>query len=454
MSGRPARLARRGLDAALAAAVVAAGAGVLLARTPRRRAARVSERPRLLVISTMYALDVLRARQAEHLVTHRDLDGYFEHVWSVHPLVGADPNLADAGLGRPTVTALNDRHTIIEGKTRRFARLARLPLLNFALAQVQLVLLLDRIVLREGVGIVRGDPYYNGLVALLLGHLNRRPVELRIIADTDALYAATGQLTYPRLFPSRAIEQRVARYTMSHADSVLCCDPHRPYALRNGAREERLRHTGNYSLVNPLHLSEPAQRAPLPDEFGLGDRPVVVCVSRLDPTKHPEDVVVAVAKARERHPDLAALIVGDGAMHDELARLTAELGVAGHVVFAGARDQHWIARALTQATVVAAPLAGISLVESALSGTPIVAYDTDWHPDLLRSGENGILVPFRDTDAMATAICELVADPARAARFAAAARQRALEFMQPARVLGHERALADDLLALSASARR
>lgn len=87
MTAEPAHLALRAIDATLALAADAVGGCVLLARHPRRRAAALSARPQLLVLSTMYTLDVLRARNVEFLITHSDLDGYFERVWSVHPLV-------------------------------------------------------------------------------------------------------------------------------------------------------------------------------------------------------------------------------------------------------------------------------------------------------------------------------------------------------------------------------
>lgn len=399
----------------------------------------------------MYPLRVLRARQAEHLVTYRDLGGYFEHVWSVHPLIGADPGEPPAaGIGGPAITALTPGHTMVEGKTRRYAALERLPLLNFALAQVELVLLLDRIVHREGVAILRGDPYYPGLLALLVGRLNRRPVEVRIIANHDAIYETVGALAYPRLFRWRALERRVVHFTLSRADSVVAGSAdNREFALRNGARSERLAYIGNWTMIHPVHLEPPAEREPLADEFGLGARPIVVCVSRLERMKHPEDVIAGVAEARRRDPRIAAVIVGEGAMRAELAELCSELGVERDVVFAGDRDQRWIARMLVQADVIVAPLAGLSLVESALSGTPIVAYDIEWHAELIRSEEEGLLVAYRDTSAMAEAICALVADPARAALLAEAARARVLEIMQPAKLLAHERALADQLLALA-----
>jgi len=442
-------LALRAADVVLSGTAASVGAGVLLARKLRRAATVPTLHPRLLVINATYSLSVLRARQSEHFATHRDLAGYFDRVWSVHPLVGAHPGEPPgAGVGAPTVTPLNDVHTMIEGKTRRFDGLARLPYLNFTLAQLELVLLLDRIVDRQGVGIVRGDPYYSGLLALLLGRSNRRPVELRIIADHDAIYDSVGALAHPRLFHRRAVEQRVTRYTLSHADSVVAGSADiRSFALRNGARSDRLAYAGNWSMINPIHLSEPRERQPLEDEFGLCARPIVVCVSRLERMKHPEDVIISVAKAQARHPHLAAVIVGDGAMRRELEELCEELGVQDDVVFAGDRDQRWIARLLAQSTVIAAPLAGLALVESALSGTPIVAYDVDWHSELIRNGQEGILVPYRDCEALAAAICALVEDQEEASRLADAARGAALETMQPEKLLADERSLADALLA-------
>ena len=402
-----------------------------------------------MAIDSMYSLNVLRAREALHLVTHRDLDGYFEHVWTVHPFVGMDPTKPEPPrVGRHVVTPINSAHTMVEGNPGRLSRLARLPFLNFVLAQLELLGALDRIVEGERVAIIRGDPYYHGLLALLLGRLNRCSVELRVIANHDAIYESTGTLAYPRLFRVRAVEKAVARFTLSRADSVVVASAdNREFVLQNGARPERVAYAANGSMVSPIHLQEPRERAPLADEFDFGTSPLVGFVGRLASQKHPEDVVISVAKARERVPGIGALLVGEGPMRDELMKLAAELGLGDDIHFAGDRDQSWIARMLVQCSIIAAPLAGLTLVESALSATPIVAYDVEWHSELLRSGRDAILVPDRDTDAMAAAIADLAEDPALAARLGAAGRARALEVMDPAKLIAQERALAEGLLA-------
>lgn len=444
------KLPSRALELVLAAVAAAGCICVLTARRGLgRRRAPMAER-RLLVLNSHYSLNTLRGRRAEHLVTHRDLDGYFDHVWSVHPLVGAAPGEPPGSLvGRPSTTHLNPRHTMIEGKVRRHRALAGRPYLDFVLAQASLLLTLDRVIRDQGVSMLRGDPYYNGLLALLLGWLHGCPVEVRVIANHDAIYEQVGALAYPRLFRWRRLEQRIARLTLSHADRVVIgTEDYRPYVRSHGARDEQISVIGNWSTINPVHLHEPRQRSPQ-NEIDV-DRPVIVCVARLQTEKYPQDVIASVAKARRTHPDLIGVIVGEGALRGELEQLCAELDVADHVILPGDRDQEWIASMLAQATVVVAPLAGLALVEAALSGTPIVAYDCDWHSEVLQNDDTGILVAYRDTDAMAAAICALLEDPERAEELARRARTRVLEIMDPATLLAQERDQADALQAAGA----
>jgi glycosyltransferase involved in cell wall biosynthesis len=450
MTRTPARVARAAGDLALAAAAAAVTAAILLARRVRRGGRPASAGPpRLMAIDSMYDLDTLRARGAEHIVTHRDLQGFFDHVWSVHPFAGVVPGAAAiTSFGPPSITPLTSEHTMIEGRPGRFRRLAGLPYLNFVLAQAQLTLQLDRIVHEEGVAIIRGDPYYHGLLAWLLSALSGRPWEIRVIGNQDAIYETTGELAYARLFRWRFVELRVAHFTLTRADSVIVqSEYNREYAIRHGAPAERVQLGPMAIFVDPVHLVEPGEREPLAGEFGFGDRPVVAFVGRIEHVKHPQDVIVSVAKARRRDPRIAALLIGDGSLLPELAELCAQLGVQADVAFAGQRDQAWIARALPRCAVIAAPLSGLALVESALSATPIVAYDVEWHSEFLGAEREAIVVPYRDTDAMADAICALVADPERARRLGAAARAHALDVMRPSRLIGHERALAQGLMA-------
>ena len=86
----------------------------------------------MLVCDTAYTYEFLIDRGLTEFVTGKDVDGYFDHVWTVHA-VASLLTLLTLGLryGRPVVRNLNERHTHIEGKIGRFEILAWFPAFNF-----------------------------------------------------------------------------------------------------------------------------------------------------------------------------------------------------------------------------------------------------------------------------------------------------------------------------------
>jgi glycosyltransferase involved in cell wall biosynthesis len=90
------------------------------------------------------------------------------------------------------------------------------------------------------------------------------------------------------------------------------------------------------------------------------------------------------------------------------------------------------------ADVIVSPLTGRALIEAALSGTPVVAYDVEWHRELIRNHDTGLLVPYRDYAAMATAILWVFDHPGEAGTLGAHARAAALEQFHPRKLLREE----------------
>ena len=422
------------------------GSAALLRRIRRPAAPRVR---RMLTFDGTYSLGMIRARKLEHEITCRDLDGYFDHVWSTHPIVGASPEHSTEGRGWFVVTEISARHTMIEGAVSWSPRLARFPMTNFAVAQALLLLRLDRLIREEDISVVRaGEPFYLGLLGLVLARLNQRPLVVRINANFDLAYANGRFLAYPRLYRWRWLEKAVARFVLPRADLVAPgSQDNLRYAVANGANPERTTIWAYGMWVDPLHFSvEPHERPSVRAELGLDDRPFMVLVSRLEAVKHPEDVVRALAEARRSTPELAAVLVGGGTMQEELEELARELGVADDLRIVGYRDQPWLAAALSSADVVVSPITGRALVEACLSGTPVVAYDVEWQSELIKPGDTGVLVPYRDVRAMAEAVGALVREPERAARLGRRAREHTAHVMEPELLVARERADYERLL--------
>jgi glycosyltransferase involved in cell wall biosynthesis len=72
-----------------------------------------------------------------------------------------------------------------------------------------------------------------------------------------------------------------------------------------------------------------------------------------------------------------------------------------------------------------------SVLEAMSLGCPIVSTSVGGIPEMIRSGENGILVRPGDTEAMVNAIEQLIESPGLAVALGAQARRDALEFSRP-----------------------
>jgi phosphatidylinositol alpha-1,6-mannosyltransferase len=189
------------------------------------------------------------------------------------------------------------------------------------------------------------------------------------------------------------------------------------------------------SGVDPaVFAPDPAARAALRARYGLGDAPVVSCISRLVPRKGQDALVRILPRLRARVPGTRLLLVGDGPYRSRLYRLAVQHGVDRHVVFAGSVPAAELAAHHAVADVFALTCRtraggldveglGIVLLEAAASGLPVVAGDSGGAPETVQAGRTGHVVGGRDLDALTAALAGLLADPATARRMGAAGRE-------------------------------
>ncbi len=400
---------------------------------------------RLLILDMAYTLEAIRKRQLHESITCRDLEGYFEHVWSVHPLATVIPPANEADTyGKPVSTPLAERHTIVEGKVGRYDSLRKLPALNFALAQWSLYLYLSRLIAGEHISMVRaGEPYYLGLLGLALSRAFGIPFVIRIGGNYDDIYKATGRVAMPRLFRKRWIEKIIEKVTLPRADLVAGANQNNlNFALKNGARKECSTVFRYGNLIHSAHYKDPAERPDAEEllaRFKLSGRKFAIYIGRLEAVKRPDHVLFVLSELKKRGNEIACLIAGDGRMRKELEQTAAKLGISGDVAFVGNRDQEWLARVIPKASVALSPHTGRALTEAALGGVPIVAYNVDWQPELIKSGETGELVEYGDWKSMARAAERFLSDEEYSRRMGQNVRRATMEMMDPEKLNDHER---------------
>ncbi len=149
----------------------------------------------------------------------------------------------------------------------------------------------------------------------------------------------------------------------------------------------------------------------------------LVCVSRLSYEKGVDMLLHALPKIRERMPEAHLTVVGDGPERTVLENLSARLGLADVVRFAGAQAD--TAPFLQDADVYVQPSRfegwGIAVIEAAAASRPLVMTDVGCAGEVIRDGESGLVVPPQDPDALASAVIRLLTDRELAARLGRAA---------------------------------
>jgi len=226
-------------------------------------------------------------------------------------------------------------------------------------------------------------------------------------------------------FPASLYERSIGRWILSRSDRVIAVsESAREHAQSLGARPDRVVVIPNGVDVELFHPVEPTV-----DQVGP-QRPLrVVFVGRLIANKGARLALDAFALLKERGCRFSAVVVGDGPLGPSLRDAVRSLGLEGAVTFTGAIVG--VVRELRDADVLIRPsmTEGMSLavLEAMACGLPVVATDVPGNRDLVRDGENGVLVPYGQPEALAGALERLASDAALRDRLGRAARQTALD---------------------------
>ncbi len=180
-------------------------------------------------------------------------------------------------------------------------------------------------------------------------------------------------------------------------------------------------------IPNPVDLA-PAARTPR----GSGR---LVAVGRLVHQKGFDLLLQAFAKIAPAHPEWTLTIWGEGEQRPALEGSSTALGLAGRVRLPGLTERpgQWVEA--TDVFVLSSRYEsfGNVITEAMAAGLPVVAFDCPWGPgDILRHGEDGLLVPPEDVDALAAAMGRLIVDAALRERLGAAAARNVRRFAREA----------------------
>ena len=159
----------------------------------------------------------------------------------------------------------------------------------------------------------------------------------------------------------------------------------------------------------------PEQRQEKRRSLGIrDDQQVLLNLGRLGTEKTLGELVELFAEALKTNENLVFLIVGDGPAREDLERQAKELGISDAVIFTGmvepteVQDYYQLADVFVSAST--SETQGLTYIEAAANGLPLLCRQDDCLQDVLKEGENGY--EYTSAQEFLDAIDAVMEDPA------------------------------------------
>ncbi len=175
--------------------------------------------------------------------------------------------------------------------------------------------------------------------------------------------------------------------------------------------------------IDTDHFS-PQDASELRRELGLTNKKVIVSVGRLVHRKGQDVLIEAMPSIIKEVPEAHILMIGEGPYRSYLETRVKTLGLQERVTFIGRIQYAELPRYICAGEVFVMPsrsrLAGLEVeglgivyLEASACGLPVIAGNSGGAPDAVLAGKTGLVVEGTKTEAVSSAVIELLLDPKR-----------------------------------------
>ena len=168
-----------------------------------------------------------------------------------------------------------------------------------------------------------------------------------------------------------------------------------------------------HSVVRQEHYQASRDREWFMQQFDVAvDAPVIGVIAQLIPRKGHRFLLEITHRLREQFPTIRILFFGQGPLREELERFIAKRNLDSVVTLAGFRDD--MPKILPCLDLVVHPALmeglGVSLLQAAAAGVPIVGARAGGIPEVVHDGVNGLLVEPGNTEQLLSAVSRVLVE--------------------------------------------
>ncbi len=173
-------------------------------------------------------------------------------------------------------------------------------------------------------------------------------------------------------------------------------------------------------MPNPIVIED--KKEPVEIDLDVTAKHMIVAMGRLSQEKRFDLLIRAYSRVSKKYRDWDLMILGEGPKRAELEVLRDELGLDKRIKLPGAVRYPHVILKQGELFVLSSELEGfpMALCEAMACGVPVIT--TEYNSavrDIVEDGQNGILVPPGDHEALAAAMIQLIQDPRERGRLGA-----------------------------------
>ena len=363
----------------------------------------------------------LKKKGVVDMIKERDEGGFFDKVVTLHPFTRSNKEIN-----------LSNNNKIIEYGWKTdidfLDKLFITKILGTIGILFKLAFIFPFVIKKEKIDIIRAtDPYYMGLLGLYYSKIFKIPVVVSIHSDYDKRFILDGSKGSFTIFGSRNLAKKLEKFVYKNVDKIL---PIREYMRLNIISEfkidegkvEVFPHGVNFKEFDEVEFID------IYEKFGIDrSKKIISFIGRLSKENYIYHLIDIARKLKKLREDFVLLIVGGGNEYENVKNIVVEQYLDNVIYFTGFQNKEIVVNVRKQNYLALTLMGGFSLIEACAGARPVIAYDIEWHYELVKNNETGFLIEENNIDEVVKKIIYLLDNPSIAEKLGKNARELALK---------------------------
>lgn len=338
--------------------------------------------------------DSLIEKGVVDMISERSEGDYFNNVYSVHPLAKKTRKIL-----------IKNNHNLYEFGVDSIWYGASFKILRYFYSPIYFLIAVKKtrnLIIKNNIDIVRAsDPYWAAIIGYFSTLFINTKFVISIHADWDKRHDLDPCQGAPKLFFSRKLIKLIENFLLKKADKVICIRKSLfKYVIDQGVDKERLIYMPHGINLKNFYKER--------GRLDTSKFKIISFVGRVSKENYIYDLF-EVIKFFSNRKDCKFVIAGDGPELSNLKRLANEYNLDKNKIdFRGFISKKKVANLRKKSFINVVLMGGLSLIEAAASGNPVVTYDIEWHSEIIKNNLTGKIVKEGDTKNLIKAIIDLL----------------------------------------------